>query len=44
MKLRERLSPFKCPKAVVVVEEFPKTATGKVQKVELRRRFAGFYK
>jgi acyl-CoA synthetase (AMP-forming)/AMP-acid ligase II len=43
-KLRERLSPFKCPKAIIVVEEFPKTATGKVQKVELRRRFAGFYK
>jgi acyl-CoA synthetase (AMP-forming)/AMP-acid ligase II len=43
-KVRERLSPFKCPKAIIVVEEFPKTATGKVQKVELRRRFAGFYK
>ena len=43
-KLRERLSPFKCPKAIIVVEEFPKTATGKVQKVELRRRFAGYYK
>jgi acyl-CoA synthetase (AMP-forming)/AMP-acid ligase II len=42
--LRDRLSPFKCPKAVIVVEEFPKTATGKVQKVELRRRFADFYK
>jgi len=44
VKVRERLSPFKCPKAVIVVEEFPKTATGKVQKVELRRRFADFYK
>jgi acyl-CoA synthetase (AMP-forming)/AMP-acid ligase II len=43
-KLRDRLSPFKCPKAIIVVEEFPKTATGKVQKVELRRRFADFYK
>jgi len=43
-KLRDRLSPFKCPKAIIVVEEFPKTATGKVQKVELRRRFSGFYK
>jgi acyl-CoA synthetase (AMP-forming)/AMP-acid ligase II len=44
VKIRERLSPFKCPKAIVVVEEFPKTATGKVQKVELRRRFVDFYK
>jgi acyl-CoA synthetase (AMP-forming)/AMP-acid ligase II len=43
-KLRDRLSPFKCPKAIIVVEEFPKTATGKVQKVELRRRFVDFYK
>ena len=43
LKLRDRLSPFKCPKAIIVVEEFPKTATGKVQKVELRKRFAGFY-
>jgi acyl-CoA synthetase (AMP-forming)/AMP-acid ligase II len=44
VRVRERLSPFKCPKAIIVVEEFPKTATGKVQKVELRRQFAGFYK
>ncbi|MDB5397926.1 MAG: AMP-dependent synthetase [Rhodospirillales bacterium] len=43
-KVRDRLSPFKCPKAVIVVDAFPKTATGKVQKVELRKRFAGFYK
>jgi acyl-CoA synthetase (AMP-forming)/AMP-acid ligase II len=43
-KVRDRLSPFKCPKAVIVVESFPKTATGKVQKVELRKQFAEFYK
>ncbi len=43
VNVRERLSPFKCPKALIVVEEFPKTATGKVQKVELRKRFADFY-
>jgi acyl-CoA synthetase (AMP-forming)/AMP-acid ligase II len=42
-RMRERLSPFKCPKALIVVDEFPKTATGKVQKVELRKRFADFY-
>ena len=43
VNVRERLSPFKCPKALIVVEEFPKTATGKIQKVELRRQFAGYY-
>jgi acyl-CoA synthetase (AMP-forming)/AMP-acid ligase II len=42
-RIKGRLSPFKCPKAVIVVEEFPKTATGKIQKVELRRQFAAFY-
>jgi len=42
-EVRLRLSPFKCPKAVIQVTEFPKTATGKVQKVELRRRYAAFY-
>lgn len=36
-RLRERLSPFKCPKAVLVVSELPKTATGKVQKAKLRQ-------
>jgi len=44
VRLRDRLSPFKCPKAIIVVEEFPKTATGKVQKVELRRLYAAYYK
>ena len=43
-KVRDRLSPFKCPKAVIVVEAFPKTETGKVQKVELRRLFSDFYR
>lgn len=42
-RLREVLSPFKCPKAVIVVEALPKTATGKVQKHELRRRFGAWY-
>jgi len=43
-KVRDYLSPFKCPKAVVVVEAFPKTATGKIQKVELRKTFAEYYR
>jgi acyl-CoA synthetase (AMP-forming)/AMP-acid ligase II len=43
-KVRDNLSPFKCPKAVILVESFPKTATGKVQKVELRKMFAEYYR
>lgn len=43
-KLKGQLSPFKCPKAIVTLDAFPKTATGKIQKVELRRRFADHYR
>jgi len=42
-KARARLSPFKCPKGVIFVAQMPKTATNKVQKVELRARFSGHY-
>ena len=42
-RLRERLSPFKCPKAVIAVAELPKTATGKIQKAKLRRAHIGHY-
>ena len=42
-KVRSRLSPFKCPKAVILVDRLPKTATNKVQKAELRTRFAAYY-
>ena len=34
---RERLAPYKSPKAVVFQEELPRNAMGKVQKAELRR-------
>ena len=37
---RERLAHFKCPTRVIF-EPLPKTATGKIQKFELRRRAAG---
>lgn len=43
-KARARLSAYKCPKAVIILDQMPKTATNKVQKVELRARFADFYK
>ena len=36
--LRGRLAGFKIPKALVVVDELPKTATGKIQKFVLRER------
>lgn len=41
--VRERLSPFKCPKAVIHVSELPKTATGKIEKAKLRRSYAAYY-
>jgi len=36
---RARLAHYKCPKQVVLVEELPRGATGKVLRRELRRRF-----
>ena len=35
--LRERLSPFKLPKEIRLVDELPRNAMGKVLKQELRR-------
>lgn len=40
---RERLAGFETPKEVVVVEELPHTATGKVRKRELASRYADHY-
>lgn len=39
--VRERLAPFKAPKSVVVRNELPLTASGKVQKFVLRDELAG---
>lgn len=41
--LRHELAAFKVPKRVIVVSELPRNAMGKVQKAELRRRYAGLY-
>ena len=41
--LRQRLDGYKVPKAVIVVDELPKTSTGKIQKNVLRDRHAGHY-
>jgi fatty-acyl-CoA synthase len=38
--LEGRLARFKHPKNVVLVDELPRTASGKVKKAELRARFA----
>jgi malonyl-CoA/methylmalonyl-CoA synthetase len=41
--LRDRLAAFKIPKRVVVMDDLPRNAMGKVQKAELRQRFASLF-
>ncbi len=43
-RLKTRLSPFKCPKAIIVRDVLPKTATGKIQKTEVRKAHADFFR
>ena len=43
-KLRERLSPYKCPKRILFTQAMPKTATGKIQKGKLREEFRAVYR
>jgi malonyl-CoA/methylmalonyl-CoA synthetase len=38
--LKDRLATFKVPKRVFVVDQLPRNAMGKVQKAELRQRYA----
>jgi long-chain acyl-CoA synthetase len=38
---RSRLARFKCPRGIDVVEQLPRTPTGKLLKHVLRRRYAG---
>ncbi|MFM7334784.1 MAG: AMP-binding protein [Tabrizicola sp.] len=42
--LRERLAAFKIPKRVLVLQDLPRNAMGKVQKAELRRSHAGLFR
>ena len=39
-ELKGRIASFKVPKRVHVVDELPRNAMGKVQKNELRKRYA----
>jgi acyl-CoA synthetase (AMP-forming)/AMP-acid ligase II len=41
--LKQQVAGFKTPKAVIVVDELPKTSTGKIQKNLVRKQFAGYY-
>ena len=41
--LKERLDGYKVPKAVIVVDEFPRTSTGKIQKNVVRDTHAMHY-
>jgi acyl-CoA synthetase (AMP-forming)/AMP-acid ligase II len=41
--LRGRLDGYKVPKSVIVVDELPKTSTGKIQKNVIRDQYASHY-
>ena len=41
--LSTSLAKFKVPKRIIAVEELPRNAMGKVQKAELRQRYAGTF-
>ena len=40
---KERMAGYKVPKKVLIVQDFPRTASGKIQKVKLRERFSDLY-
>jgi malonyl-CoA/methylmalonyl-CoA synthetase len=42
--LQARLARYKVPKRVLLIEELPRNAMGKVQKNELRKAFASLYR
>lgn len=39
--IKARVSPFKVPKEFVIVDEMPKSSTGKILKRELKKQFSG---
>jgi acyl-CoA synthetase (AMP-forming)/AMP-acid ligase II len=42
-QVRQLLASYKAPKAVIAVDELPRTSTGKIQKNVLRDRYAHYY-
>jgi acyl-coenzyme A synthetase/AMP-(fatty) acid ligase len=40
---RSATDPYKLPKAIIIVDELPKTSTGKIQKNLLRDGSAAYY-
>jgi AMP-binding enzyme len=42
-KVGTHIDPYKAPKAIIVVDELPKTSTGKIQQNVVRDRFSGHY-
>jgi len=43
-ELADRLAKFKLPKRVFVVQQLPRNAMGKVQKIELRNAYTGLFR
>ena len=39
--VKDRLAPYKYPRAIEFIDELPKTATGKIQRFRLRDQEAG---
>jgi len=42
-RVRGHLDPYKVPKAIIVVDELPRTSTGKIQKNLVRESYAAYY-
>jgi acyl-CoA synthetase (AMP-forming)/AMP-acid ligase II len=42
-KVKQLIDPYKAPKSVIVLEELPRTSTGKVQKNLLRQQYEDHY-
>jgi fatty-acyl-CoA synthase len=40
LHLENRIARYKIPKSVVIVDELPRTASGKIRKADLRRMFS----
>lgn len=43
-KVKTIIDPYKAPKSVVIVDQLPKTSTGKIQKNVVRERHHDHYR